>query len=243
MNTQSENIGDLAAALAKAQSEVGTVHKDSANPFFKSNYASLAAVWEATRPILSKHGLSVVQLPSHDESGYYVETMLMHGSGQWIKSRTYMKPAKDDPQGIGSLISYARRYALQAVTMVCPDDDDGEAAMGRNTPAQKPVESPKPVQKAEPAKPQEKKPTEAPKAKETAFKFNGENHQALFQELMKLGYTPEEFLEAHKWAKDERVPAKANDFFKMSDNTSSLFLFDGMDAIKKTIVAYKAIAE
>ena len=243
MNTQSENIGDLAAALAKAQAEVGTVHKDSANPFFRSNYASLAAVWEATRPILSKHGLSVVQLPSHDESGYYVETMLMHGSGQWIKSRTYMKPAKDDPQGIGSLISYARRYALQAVTMVCPDDDDGEAAMGRNAPTQKPVESPKLVQKAEPAKPQEKKPTEAPKAKETASKFNGENHQALFQELMKLGYTPEEFLEAHKWAKDERVPVKANDFFKMSDNTSSLFLFDGMDAIKKTIVAYKAIAE
>jgi hypothetical protein len=243
MNTQSENIGDLAAALAKAQAEVGTVHKDSANPFFRSNYASLAAVWEATRPILSKHGLSVVQLPSHDESGYYVETMLMHGSGQWIKSRTYMKPAKDDPQGIGSLISYARRYALQAVTMVCPDDDDGEAAMGRNAPTQKPVESPKLVQKAEPAKSQEKKPTEAPKAKETASKFNGENHQALFQELMKLGYTPEEFLEAHKWAKDERVPVKANDFFKMSDNTSSLFLFDGMDAIKKTIVAYKAIAE
>jgi hypothetical protein len=243
MNTQSENIGDLAAALAKAQAEVGTVHKDSANPFFKSNYASLAAVWEATRPILSKHGLSVVQLPSHDESGYYVETMLMHGSGQWIKSRTYMKPAKDDPQGIGSLISYARRYALQAVTMVCPDDDDGEAAMGRNAPAQKPVESPKPVQKVEPAKPQEKKSTEAPKAKEVASKFNGENHQALFGELMKLGYTPEEFLEAHKWAKDERVPAQAKDFYKMSDNTSSLFLFDGMDAIKKTIVAYKAIAE
>jgi hypothetical protein len=243
MNTQSENIGDLASALAKAQAEVGTVHKDSANPFFKSNYASLAAVWEATRPILSKHGLSVVQLPSHDESGYYVETMLMHGSGQWIKSRTYMKPAKDDPQGIGSLISYARRYALQAIAMICPEDDDGEAAMGRNAPAQKPVESPKPVQKVEPAKPQEKKPTEAPKAKEVASKFNGENHQALFQELMKLGYTPEEFLEAHKWAKDERVPAKANDFFKMSDNTSSLFLFDGMDAIKKTIVAYKAIAE
>jgi len=243
MNTQSEHIGDLAAALAKAQTEVGTVHKDSSNPYFKSNYASLAAVWEATRPILSKHQLSVVQMPSHDEAGYYVETQLMHSSGQWIRSRTYMKPAKDDPQGIGSLISYARRYALQAVTMICPDDDDGEAAMGRNASTQKPVESPKPVQKAETAKPQEKKPTEATKAKETQSKFNGENHQALFQELMKLGYTPEEFLEAHKWAKDERVPAQAKDFFKMSDNTSSLFLFDGMDAIKKTIVAYKAIAE
>jgi len=244
MNTQSENIGDLAAALAKAQAEVGTVHKDSANPFYKNSYASLAAVWEATRPVLSKHGLSVVQLPSHDESGYYVETMLMHGSGQWIKSRTYMKPAKDDPQGIGSLISYARRYALQAVTMVCPDDDDGEAAMGRNNYApQKPVESPKPVQKVEPAKPAEKPATEAPKAKETASKFNGENHQALFQELMKIGYTPEEFIGACHFAKDERIPEKAKDFYKMSDNTASLFLFDGMDALKRNIIAYKAIAE
>jgi len=155
-----------------------------------------------------------------------------------------MKPAKDDPQGIGSLISYARRYALQAVTMICPDDDDGEAAMGRNSNApQKPVESPKPVQKVEPAKPVEKPATEAPKAKESASKFNGENHQALFQELMKAGYTPEEFIGACHYAKDERIPAKAKDFFKMSDNTASLFLFDGMDAIKKSIITYKAIAE
>jgi len=244
MNTQSENIGDLAAALAKAQAEVGTVHKDSANPYFKSSYASLAAVWEATRPILSKHQLSVVQMPSHDEAGYYVETQLMHSSGQWIRSRTYMKPAKDDPQGIGSLISYARRYALQAVTMICPDDDDGEAAMGRNNNApQRPVESPKPSVKVEQAKPVEKPATEAPKAKETASKFNGENHQALFQELMKLGYTPEEFIGACHFAKDERIPAKAKDFYKMSDNTASLFLFDGVDAIKKSIITYKAIAE
>ena len=243
MNTQSENIGDLAAALAKAQAEVGTVHKDSANPYFKSNYASLAAVWEATRPILSKHQLSVVQMPSHDESGYYVETQLMHSSGQWIRSRTYMKPAKDDPQGIGSLISYARRYALQAVTMICPEDDDGEAAMGRNAPAQKPAESPKPVQKVETTKPQDKKPTEAPKAKETPTKFNGENHQALFQELIKMGYTPEEFIAACHWSKDERVPEKAKDFFRMSDGTASSFLFEGMDAVKQNIIAYKAIAE
>lgn len=244
MNTQSENIGDLAAALAKAQAEVGTVHKDSANPFYKNSYASLAAVWEATRPILSKHQLSVVQMPSSDERGYYVETQLMHSSGQWIRSRTYMKPAKDDPQGIGSLISYARRYALQAVTMICPDDDDGEAAMGRNNNApQKPIESSKPLVKVESAKPAEKTATEAPKEKETASKFNGENHQALFQKLMKLGYTPEEFIGACHFAKDERIPAKAKDFYKMSDNTASLFLFDGIEAIKKNIIAYKAIAE
>jgi hypothetical protein len=133
MNTQSENIAELAIALAKAQAENGTVHKDAKNPFFKSNYATLAQVWETVRPALTANGLSVVQLPSHDESGYYVESMLIHSSGQWIKCRTYMKPVKEDPQGIGSLISYARRYALQSLVMVCPDDDDGELAMGRSS--------------------------------------------------------------------------------------------------------------
>lgn len=135
MNTQSENIADLAIALSKAQAENGTVHKDAKNPFFKSNYASLAQVWETVRPALTTNGLSVVQLPSHDESGYYVESMLIHSSGQWIKSRLYMKPVKEDPQGIGSLISYARRYALQSLVMVCSDDldDDGEMAMGRSS--------------------------------------------------------------------------------------------------------------
>jgi hypothetical protein len=133
MNTQSESINELALALSKAQAENGTVSKDAKNPFYKNNYATLAQVWETVRPILTSHGLSVVQMPSHDENGYYVESMLIHSSGQWIKSKTYMKPVKDDPQGIGSLISYARRYALQSLVMVCPDDDDGEAAMGRNT--------------------------------------------------------------------------------------------------------------
>ena len=133
MNTQSENIADLAIALSKAQAENGTVHKDAKNPFYKTNYASLAQVWETVRPALTANGLSVVQLPSQDEKGYYVESMLIHSSGQWIKCRTYMKPVKEDPQGIGSLISYARRYALQSLVMVCPDDDDGEMAMGRST--------------------------------------------------------------------------------------------------------------
>lgn len=133
MNTQSENIAELAIALSKAQAENGTVLKDAKNPFFKSNYASLAQVWETVRPALTANGLSVVQLPSQDASGYYVESMLIHSSGQWIKCKTYMKPVKEDPQGIGSLISYARRYALQSLVMVCPDDDDGEMAMGRST--------------------------------------------------------------------------------------------------------------
>ena len=220
MNTQSENIGELAAALAKAQGEVGTVTKDSANPFFKSNYASLAAVWEATRPILSKHQLSVVQMPSHDEAGYYVETQLMHSSGQWIRSRTYMKPAKDDPQGIGSLISYARRYALQAVTMICPDDDDGEAAMGRTAP-QKPVEALKPTPKVETPKAKVRKATEPAKTEEKS-KFNGVSHQELFQKLMEAGLTQDDFMAALRHA--GTIPPNATDFFLMKEETANRFL-------------------
>jgi hypothetical protein len=220
MNTQSENIGELAAALAKAQAEVGTVTKDSANPYFKSNYASLAAVWEATRPILSKHQLSVVQMPSHDERGYYVETQLMHSSGQWIRSRTYMKPAKDDPQGIGSLISYARRYALQAVTMICPDDDDGEAAMGRTT--QKPAESPKATPKVDTPKAAPKRDTEPAKSEEPKQKFNGAKHQELFQELMKAGITQDDFMSALRHT--GTIPENAKDFFLMKEATAQKFL-------------------
>lgn len=236
MNTQSDNIGELAAALAKAQGEAGTVTKDSANPFFKSNYASLAAVWEATRPILSKHQLSVVQMPSHDEAGYYVETQLMHSSGQWIRSRTYMKPVKDDPQGIGSLISYARRYALQAVTMICPDDDDGEVAMGR-TATQKPVEAPKPAPKVEIPK---VKVAEPAKEVEEKSKFNGASHQELFQKLMEAGLTQNDFMSALRHA--GTIPPNATDFFLMKEATAQKFLSElttTMGVVREWLALYK----
>ena len=239
MNTQSDNIGELAAALAKAQGEVGTVTKDSANPFFKSNYASLAAVWEATRPILSKHQLSVVQMPSSDERGYYVETQLMHSSGQWIRSRTYMKPVKDDPQGIGSLISYARRYALQAVTMICPDDDDGEVAMGRTAP-QKPVEAPKPAPKVETPKVKVAKPTEPSKDAVQRISFNGESHQELFQKLMEAGLTQDDFMAALRNA--GTIPPNATDFFLMKEATAQKFLGElttTMGVVREWLALYK----
>lgn len=239
MNTQSDNIGELAAALAKAQGEVGTVTKDSANPFYKNSYASLAAVWEATRPILSKHQLSVVQMPSHDEAGYYVETQLMHSSGQWIRSRTYMKPVKDDPQGIGSLISYARRYALQAVTMICPDDDDGEVAMGRTAP-QKPVESSKPAPKVETPKVKAVKPTEPVKEVEDKPKFNGASHQELFQKLMEAGLTQGDFMSALRHA--GTIPPNATDFFLMKEATAQKFLSElttTMGVVREWLALYK----
>ncbi|MDP2362296.1 MAG: ERF family protein, partial [Ignavibacteria bacterium] len=111
-----------------------TARKDSANPFFKSVYADLASVWEACRQALSTNGLCVIQTTDNDNGSVIVITTLIHSSGQWIRGKLRIKPVKDDPQGIGSAITYARRYALAAIVGVAPDegeDDDGEGAMGR----------------------------------------------------------------------------------------------------------------
>lgn len=129
---KSEQINELAAALAKAQGAIKGALKDTANPFFKSKYADLSSVWEACRSQLSANGLSVVQTPCQGEGGINVETMLMHCSGQWISSQFTMPVAKQDAQAVGSAITYARRYALAAMIGIAPedDDDDGNAATG-----------------------------------------------------------------------------------------------------------------
>lgn len=234
MNTHSENIADLAVALAKAQSENGTVTKDAANPYFKSKYASLASVWEAVRPALTKNGLSVIQMPSHDEHGYYLETMLVHSSGQWVKSRIYMKPVKDDPQGIGSICSYMRRYSLQAMTMVCPEDDDAEAAMGRTRnvqqiqPAFTKTDDIKVVKKEE------------PKAESGTSKFNGPSHQELFQSLMKEGHTQDDFMAAMRHS--GAIPQAAKDYFAMKEGTADKFLKE-LEKTTNVIIEWKALVK
>ena len=131
--TRSDSIAGLAAALSKAQAAMGAAKKDSTNPHFKSRYADLASIWDAYREPLTKNGLAVVQLPGKDEAGYYVETVLTHASGEFISDKLHIVPTKDDPQGLGSAITYARKYGLSAIAGVAPDDsdDDGEAAMGR----------------------------------------------------------------------------------------------------------------
>lgn len=124
----SEKIDELGAALAKAQGQIEGAKKDSANPFFKSKYADLASVWDACRKHLSENGLSVTQCPEEAENGISIETMLLHSSGQWIKSRYTMPVSKIDAQAVGSAITYARRYALASIVGVAPEDDDGNAA-------------------------------------------------------------------------------------------------------------------
>lgn len=128
---KSEQIGDLAGALAKAQGEIKGAAKDSANPHFKSRYADLAAVWDACREALSKNAIAVVQMPSISDGKVAVTTLLTHSSGQWIEETVSVAPMKMDAQGLGSVVTYLRRYALAAAVGVAPEDDDGEAGVGR----------------------------------------------------------------------------------------------------------------
>lgn len=143
MHFQSDNIGELAKALAAAQGEMSAAAKDATNPHFKTRYADLASIMDACRGPLTKHGLSVVQLPGRGDDGTVtLTTMLMHASGQHIGSTVGARPAQENPQVVGSILTYLRRYALASVVGVVSDDDDGEAASqpARNPPA-RPVET------------------------------------------------------------------------------------------------------
>ncbi len=130
--TKSDSIAHLAEALSKAQGAMRNAVKDSDNPFFKSKYADLAAVSDACRAELSANGLAVVQLPMMRDGKMVLEYVLMHSSGEFIASELEMTPVKSDPQGIGSAITYARRYTLGGLSGVATEDDDGNAASGNN---------------------------------------------------------------------------------------------------------------
>ena len=135
-NRNSWDIAQLAKALNQCQSEVLGAKKSSDNPFHKSRYADLASVWEAIRTPLTKNGLSVVQMPCEAPAGHVgLLTVLLHTSGQSVSDKFFM-PVKDasNPQAVGSALTYARRYALSAVVGVCPEDDDGNAAMASPKP-------------------------------------------------------------------------------------------------------------
>lgn len=120
----SENISELAKALAQAQKELKNPENTADNPFFKSKYAPLDAVLNLVRPVLAKHGLSIIQRPVSEEKQVGVETMLLHESGQYLMGEPYLlTPAKLDPQSAGGAITYARRYALSAMLGICGEDD------------------------------------------------------------------------------------------------------------------------
>lgn len=137
----SEKMDQVAAAIVKAHSEIDKVvaketadiKNDSGRTSYSYKYADLANVLAASKPALAANGLAILQPPStvFDSRGaqtVVITTMLLHSSGQWCRSRLRMKPTQTTPQGIGSAITYGRRYAAQAILGIAPEDDDGKAA-------------------------------------------------------------------------------------------------------------------
>lgn len=139
MNT-SEQINEIAAALAKAQGKIKTALKDSTNPHFRSKYADLASVREACADALTSNDIAVVQAHGFDGSNVTLTTRLVHKSGQWLESVYLIKPTKEDPQGYASATTYARRISLSSmVGVVADEDDDGNAASAPRTSYSKPA--------------------------------------------------------------------------------------------------------
>ena len=131
---QSAEINELATALSKFQGELMGAKKKSDNPFFRSKYADLAEIWKTVSEPLAKHGLAVIQTMDCDESETpIIVTTLTHTSGQYISGRLKVTGGKKDPQGIGSAITYGRRYSLSAILGVYQEDDDAESAHGRGS--------------------------------------------------------------------------------------------------------------
>lgn len=158
----SESLSKLAAALAAAQAEMPTISKNATNPAFRSKFANLDGILETIRPVLARHGLSIVQgatTPDRNEAGgiaaFTVETMLLHTSGEWITSGAIMPLVKQDPQGAGSAMTYGRRYSVSALLALATDEDDDanaaskpQAARRSTSPAQSAVAKPAPQTEA-----------------------------------------------------------------------------------------------
>lgn len=139
----SETVTALYGAFVAAQAQMEGVNKSAKNPHFRSAYATLEEVALTARPILAQHGLAYTQAPGMSDGGVTVTTRLIHKSGEWMQSTICMPLDKHTPQAVGSAITYGCRYSLMAVLGLPPQDDDGEAAEGRHSPA-----APKPKAKA-----------------------------------------------------------------------------------------------
>jgi hypothetical protein len=167
----SGQVDKLFTAMAKAQGEMGHAAKTEENEFYGSKYADLAACFEAVRQPMFMNGLCIIQSPAGgigreatEESDYdsfpatvCLDTVIGHVSGQWISSSLTMRLVRDDPHGVGSAITYARRYALTSMLGVAQADDDGNAA---TIPAEAPAKK-KPAKKKA-AKKKDKPPIPSP---------------------------------------------------------------------------------
>lgn len=130
---QSDNTVELFKSLVSAQAEFTTVPFDKKNPHFGNQYASLSATQEMVRPILGKHNLAIVQSIESVDNVYHLETRLIHSSGEFIGSYLRLLIGKQDMQGLGSAITYAKRYSLQTMLGISGDeDDDAQASVNQS---------------------------------------------------------------------------------------------------------------
>lgn len=151
----SAEIGKIAEALAGAQKRITRAAKDAENPHYKAAYTTLGAAIDACRVPLADANIAVIQSPYNARGNFGVVTMLIHASGQWLRCRSDVKPVRSDVQGMGSIISYLRRYQLMAMAGVASEDDDGEsvkappqrAVLARPPAKPKPPEDDDPVRK------------------------------------------------------------------------------------------------
>lgn len=142
----------IATAFVKAKRAFGPALKDKTNPAFRSKYADLGACLEAVEPALLDNGIALYQETFEDTAGVTVETVLLHESGESIRSgKLHVPAAKHDPQGYGSALTYARRYSLMAACGIAPEDDDGNAASKPAAAPQKPAQRPFDVDAAQKA--------------------------------------------------------------------------------------------
>jgi hypothetical protein len=120
---------NIASALVKAQRGFAPALKTSTNPHFRSKYVDLAGCVEAVVDALNAAGIALIQRTSEDSTGVTVETVFVHESGEMLEcGKLHVPAAKQDPQGYGSALTYARRYSLMAACGIAPEDDDGNAA-------------------------------------------------------------------------------------------------------------------
>src|SRR5688500_13230342 len=134
----SQSIVALTAAIIKVQGGISGVKKDAVNPHFKNRYATLENVIDTARPALQQAGIAFMQAPGQVIDGSVeVTTMLVHESGEWMRSTLHVPLGKKDAQGVGSAITYGCRYSLIAMLGLPPPDDDGEASVARQEPPPK----------------------------------------------------------------------------------------------------------
>jgi hypothetical protein len=132
----------IAAALIKAQASMGKALKQSNNPAFRSKYADLGNVMDACMPSLNENGIAVIQPIGQDDMGMFVATVFVHTSGERLECRVPLLVTKQDMQGFGSAVTYARRYGLMAMAGIAPEDDDGNAAVAAAPKRQEPASDP-----------------------------------------------------------------------------------------------------